>query len=165
MKGATPEFDECQEVEWYFNPRSPWRERLCTGFVCELRAISIHAPREGSDRLDAFRYLAVHNFNPRSPWRERRRPYFHFLRIREFQSTLPVKGATILFSPFIESANISIHAPREGSDHGCPRCIVCIGLFQSTLPVKGATAESCYRKSYQDISIHAPREGSDSNVD
>ena len=27
VKGATPEFDECQEVEWYFNPRSPWRER------------------------------------------------------------------------------------------------------------------------------------------
>ena len=57
-----------------------------------------------------------------------------------FQSTLPVRGATSTTVPKGKGeAQISIHAPREGSDaHG---------------PIS-APAET--------ISIHAPREGSDS---
>ena len=57
--------------------------------------ISIHAPREGSDDI----------------------AFFTVKRVGEFQSTLPVKGATL--------------TPPEGF-----RSI----RFQSTLPVKGATA-------------------------
>ncbi len=56
-----------------------------------------------------------------------------------FQSTLPVRGATggrIFFPP---SGVISIHAPREGSDHNT-------GLIVHMT---------------ETISIHAPREGSD----
>ena len=34
----------------------------------------------------------------------------------EFQSTLPVKGATIDCTKIARNLNISIHAPREGSD-------------------------------------------------
>ncbi len=61
--------------------------------------ISIHTPREGSDI--AIRHLSPEEF--------------------EFQSTLPVRGAT---SPGIEvgeGVKISIHTPREGSDviHCC----------------------------------------------
>ena len=56
--------------------------------------ISIHAPREGSDAWgDAYACLRG-----------------------EFQSTLPVRGATGgIFAPASNRA-ISIHAPREGSD-------------------------------------------------
>ena len=59
-------------------------------------------------------------------------------RIRIFQSTLPVRGATKAVSAY----------------GGC-------GIFQSTLPVRGATYFCpCLRLNYV-ISIHAPREGSD----
>ena len=33
-----------------------------------------------------------------------------------FQSTLPVRGATQPRQPFLPPVNISIHAPRAGSD-------------------------------------------------
>ena len=82
--------------------------------------ISIHAPREGSDTL--------------KPERLR--------QILQFQSTLPVKGATYAGNETPSYYDISIHAPREGSD---------------SVPTLSA--------SWIAISIHAPREGSDSNVD
>ena len=59
--------------------------------------------------------------------------------VQRFLSTLPVRGATDGVPNVGDTAHISIHAPREGSD-GCflgpPLHLV-------------------------DISIHAPREGSD----
>ena len=56
---------------------------------------------------------------------------------------------------------ISIHAPREGSD---PWQHIIDGLFdgfQSTLPVRGATSWVNTAAQARRISIHAPREGSD----
>ena len=61
-----------------------------------------------------------------------------------FQSTLPVRGATVLLTQLIVGLSIiSIHAPREGSD---------------------GTLHNRSRSSMRTISIHAPREGSDSNI-
>ena len=56
-----------------------------------------------------------------------------------FQSTLPVRGATLSWIALACWTSISIHAPREGSD--------------------GAADASSTRCTA--ISIHAPREGSD----
>ena len=56
----------------------------------------------------------------------------------EFQSTLPVRGATLHPGRFKPEIAISIHAPREGSDGGRA----------------GDRSGPC-------ISIHAPRKGSD----
>ena len=56
----------------------------------------------------------------------------------EFQSTLPVKGATKRRINARNPAAVSIHAPREGSD--------------LDLRKRGLTYS---------VSIHAPREGSD----
>ena len=81
-----------------------------------LRGISIHAPREGSD-------LTI-------------RDGFHLLAI--FQSTLPVRGATVIVVFKCVDLVISIHAPREGSDDMAEEIARIVG-----------------------ISIHAPREGSD----
>ena len=57
----------------YFNPRSPRGERLrrCSART-EGYAISIHAPREGSDRSGDQSGVARFYFNPRSPRGERR---------------------------------------------------------------------------------------------
>ena len=79
----------------------------------------------------------------------------------KFQSTLPVGGATGALCEKGGGINISIHAPRGGSDvSACPVHSIA-GVFQSTLPVGGATASSKQKSPTQVISIHAPRGGSD----
>ena len=68
-------------------------------------------------------------------------PARFWVRRFQFQSTLPVKGATM---------------PRTTAD--------LIEKFQSTLPVKGATCAAWRCAIALCVSIHAPREGSD-NLD
>ena len=78
-----------------------------------------------------------------------------------FQSTPPVRGATIRGYAVRRERGISIHAPRAGGDTTEIDIAVRAMLFQSTPPVRGATRRSpCFRRTYG-ISIHAPRAGGD----
>ena len=147
-----------------FNPRSPCGERRVKGgrrgSGCAisihapragsdgrdcgagqaLERISIHAPRAGSDRRHAQRAILRGDFNPRSPCGER--PSYLSRRAtpsKSFQSTLPVRGATGLDTPACNAERISIHAPRAGSDKKVDK-----------------------QALFTEISIHAPRAGSDS---
>ena len=124
---------------WYFNPRSPWGERLAgKASTHSTSVISIHAPRGGSDHRYYQKPCHAQHFNPRSPWGERHAKVAdHFFR-DEFQSTLPVGGATC--------GRHSYHY---------------VGQFQSTLPVGGATRFCSITVLGRRISIHAPRGGSD----
>ena len=103
-----------------------------------------------------------------------------------FQSTLPVRGATQLVGQRVGRREISIHAPRAGSDpclpvnmtvpvdfnprSPCgerPRTLMPLqdnSGFQSTLPVRGATNIRLPILSVLRISIHGPRAGSDPMV-
>ena len=85
----------------------------------------------------------------------------NFIGFELFQSTPPVRGATLPSIPNNSIWHISIHAPRAGSDD-----IVRTGqkdnrAFQSTPPVRGATLQIPDIIQQTDISIHAPRAGSD----
>ena len=60
-----------------------------------------------------------------------------------------------------KAANISIHAPRTGSDTRSLTFMVSKAIFQSTLPARGATSLSTVQYLCYPISIHAPRTGSD----
>ncbi len=60
-------------------------------------------------------------------------------KIDIFQSTLPVWGATTRGLLDLLAAEISIHAPRVGSDARYQAMATKAGIFQSTLPVWGAT--------------------------
>ena len=63
----------------------------------------------------------------------------HLVEREQFQSTLPVKGATP-GSDYVQlPIPVSIHAPREGSDFTGSGTTMVAAQFQSTLPVKGAT--------------------------
>ena len=143
----------------HFNPRSPHGERhgvlgyspIAFEFQSTLSArgatggiqhfvpaiaISIHAPRTGSDgRAGAYGADAA-DFNPRSPHGERRLLSYTHRKVT-FQSTLPARGATRCTFPESRSPGISIHAPRTGSDPAAS---------QSRQPPA--------------ISTHAPRTGS-----
>ena len=79
------------------------------------------------------------NFNPRSPRGERRVEF----QLRDGR------------------AEISIPAPREGSDPVIEMIATEEALFQATLPARGATLSFSARHRITMISIHAPREGSD----
>ena len=101
-----------------------------------------------------------------------------------FQSTLPARGATLRETLAIEDPDISIHAPRTGSDRKVsnqdglspdfnPRSphgerperqttMENLAIFQSTLPARGATHRGGQpHGANAPISIHAPRTGSD----
>ena len=82
-------------------------------------------------------------------------------RSASFQSTLPVGGATCGNYTGAKAVQISIHAPRGGSDvSDMPDTPIGV-LFQSTLPVGGATRIEVDGQVTLIISIHAPRGGSD----
>ena len=103
--------------------------------------ISIHAPREGSDRRDTGKgrpgEISIHA--PREGSDNKvLADFYTFL----FLSTLPARGATTDPSWIFDDGGISIHAPREGSDD----------------------VEAAFLCGLADISIHAPREGSDQTV-
>ena len=88
---------------------------------------------------------------------------------REFQSTLPVWGATVSHAAARRSFGISIHAPRVGSDKNSvimrtlghdfnprspcgerrskPSTPIIIVTFQSTLPVWGATIQTPWKNT------------------
>ena len=103
-----------------------------------ILAISIHAPRGGSDTKGQPPSKVLWHFNPRSPWGERPGGITGIESQLKFQSTLPVGGATWPM-------------------------LICVSTqtFQSTLPVGGATRISFFLLMDSNISIHAPRGGSD----
>ena len=79
--------------------------------------ISIHAPLTGSDFLRLSTGFLLFNFNPRSPYGERLGTRPIIPSTCQFQSTLPLRGATSKFR----------------------KCDHATALFQSTLPLRGAT--------------------------
>ncbi len=102
----------------HFNPRSPHGERhVRVAGNEQVVAISIHAPRTGSDKRPLSTRFAPLYFNPRSPHGERR------------EGRAPLRNA----------GRISIHAPRTGSDKTSPEPSLHTKEFQSTLPARGAT--------------------------
>ena len=81
-------------------------------------------------------------------------------KFSEFQSTLPVRGATDSYDLDLTCGTISIHAPRAGSD---AQILVVDSLPKISIPAPRAgsdhTQGSCGHGRM--ISIHAPRAGSD----
>lgn len=100
--------------------------------------ISIHAPLAGSDCRRDLENTSSPDFNPRSPCGER--PYWRVrcFILSLFQSTPPMRGATVRMLIEDILTLISIHAPHAGSDTATDRCYM--------------TPE---------ISTHAPHAGSD----
>ena len=127
----------------------------------------------------------MRHFNPHSPYGERPSGRNHGSVRSEFQSTLPVWGATGVCRFLKIRESISIHTPRVGSDQNVIDGTVIAGkisihtprvgsdfqdfrfqntkrAFQSTLPVWGVTQDLLDGELHPRISIHTPRVGSDS---
>ena len=138
---------------------------------------------QGATRFDGQHFCNGGDFNPRSLCRERLRTDASSRHTQEFQSTLPMQGATRAWRDKQSQICISIHAPYAGSDIAPNLVYEAYFIFQSTLPMQGATvsAESKYLlfkfqstlpmqgatsniahiAAIKIISIHAPYAGSD----
>ena len=162
-RGATWTDSTCWATPSDFNPRSPHGERpdvitasavSTTGFQPTLPArgathtagsntnvknISTHAPRTGSDAADAdVRHLAhISTHAPRT-------------------GSDPVNIVRLF-----QIVSISTHAPRTGSDNGQREPFARHHEFQPTLPARGATLSNGLTQQQLAISTHAPRTGSD----
>ena len=74
----------------------------------------------------------------------------------------PREGSDTQRSPEADTPAISIHAPREGSDVSALIGAFCAFLISIHAPREGSDSGSCCRHQRSPaISIHAPREGSD----
>ena len=161
--GSDPKKDCAIQSQQYFNPRSPWGERrnmalakrLLIKFqstlpvggatqvfhdTSDIKMISIHAPRGGSD---CFSTILTS-------------------KVKTFQSTLPVGGATTNLTICQDLFHISIHAPRGGSDGLYLPIWFAPSYFNPRSPWGERLKWYATNVISKDISIHAPRGGSDS---
>ena len=121
-----------------FNPHSPCGERPSPPAPSTRRAnFNPHSPC-GERPCWNIRPNAGSYFNPHSPCEERLKPDLSVLKDMQFQSTLPLRGATYSYwiSPSVQ-------------------------IFQSTLPLRGATFSMRLVQHIVSISIHTPLAGSD----
>ena len=122
----------------YFNPRSPRGERLHGRNPFRERiAISIHAPRGGSDRnqqaaQQAFLNISIHA--PRGGSDAIHRPTADILYL--FQSTLPAGGATkAICTASTTPSYFNPRSPRGERQQRLPKA--CGKLVQVPVNVKG----------------------------
>ena len=113
--------------------------------VLHQRYISIHAPHAGCDATSGRSGRRRVNFNPRTPCGVRPRRFSTHVLIAAFQSTHPMRGATVGCRRGFPFFFISIHAPHAGCDaaRNSTSCAAC--PFQSTHPMRGATCSSSPR--------------------
>ena len=100
-----------------FNPRAPCgARRELPGSAAILTGISIHAPRAGRDLRHVLGKQRHLRFQSTRPVRGATIPISLFLSSVKFQSTRPVRGATPTIYRILHLLQISIHAPRAGRD-------------------------------------------------
>ena len=153
-------------------------------FLCQ--EISIHAPRVGSDDFWSFLLSSDLVFQSTLPvWGATAVNVIHAAGGRfqstlpvwgataseaaknrdwQFQSTLPVWGATTVPPSWSIFWEISIHAPRVGSDHFCHSFTIRFKDFNPRSPCGERPQRRADSHLLRLISIHAPRVGSDASV-
>ena len=124
--------------------------------------ISIHAPLAGCDACGRSSQRRRKYFNPRTPCGVRQGFMYRGVDAVIFQSTHPLRGATV--SPLVGMAmeDISIHAPLAGCDaaHQHHRGDRRISIHA---PLAGCDRKNLVQHAPANISIHAPLAGCDAH--
>ncbi len=118
-------------------------------------------PVGGATRTTTRSISGTRSFNPRSPWGERLVGGLKKRYAEKFQSTLPVGGATTHLDALSISFDVSIHAPRGGSDPVFSFIYMVFICFNPRSPWGERPGYLGSRGGEGDVSIHAPRGGSD----
>ena len=115
--GSDPQIAAKFHRKLYFNPRSPHGERLPPSFAWNPNNLfQSTLPARGATLLHNASQRGNLHFNPRSPHGERPSRRTSTRKQFLFQSTLPARGATKEATAVYINEEISIHAPRTGSD-------------------------------------------------
>ena len=116
-RGATCHSIGMGPIIFHFYPRSPRGERPAERqkAIAENH-ISIHAPREGSDRPGLGYPRRHQHFYPRSPRGERHSPTISMWSFSHFYPRSREGSDAEQYQATFGEVVISIHAPREGSD-------------------------------------------------
>ena len=161
LRGATRSPSIISKVRILFQSTHPLRGATVRHFYMrEIGQISIHAPLAGCDSNRAFPAARPANFNPRPPCGVR--PFaMPLISVRAgFQSTRPLRGATLISDTGQVYTFISIHAPLAGCDaYGWQR--PSHGSISIHAPLAGCDSTRGVFPSTIWISIHAPLAGCD----
>ena len=105
------------------------------------------------------------HFNPRSPRGERQEIYLQPVKSMNISIHAPRGGSDVLVpEPFVPYQTFQSTLPAGGATVPCFSVFPVLFLFQSTLPAGGATCDEFQVWYHKVISIHAPRGGSDSRL-
>ena len=150
---------------YYFNPRPPRGERLwCLQHRCRSAGISIHAPREGSDRTHSISAERNGSFQSTPP--ARGATAFHALPAAAcvFQSTPPARGATYTRRLYAKGLEFQSTPPARGATSRGTNGSAACRHFNPRPPRGERRIWSLLFYCDEHISIHAPREGSDKSI-
>ncbi len=151
----------CWRVTVFQSTLPVWGATAAAAESVYAHAISIHAPRVGSDGSDNGGGGGFFAFQSTLPVWGATAPGGHLPSPALFQSTLPVWGATPRGKPQRKKVNISIHAPRVGSDGQQPAHPHHHRNFNPRSPCGERRCAQSEQGRELQISIHAPRVGSD----
>ena len=162
--GERPWVSQVPNATKDFNPRSPCGERQIREKHDGCQ--SNFNPRSpcGERRLPPPLRPPARDFNPRSPCGERRNAYGYDYNVdTEFQSTLPVWGATRIRLSC--TARVRHFNPRSpcGERPTCSTCWTMTVYFNPRSPCGERRAGTLIGQAGRTISIHAPRVGSDTS--
>ena len=102
--------------------------------------ISIHAPLTGCDHFNSACVFVIIYFNPRTPYGMRPFSSYSLWLCTKFQSTHPLRDATLKCLHRLPHNKISIHAPLTGCDLSAFSILFLAISFQSTHPLRDATS-------------------------
>ena len=163
IRGATIASPMSSSGRAYFNPRAPYGARRQRGMqYFSYLGISIHAPHTGRDikrpNGSGTVYISIHAphtgrdvnvalivvcsqaISIHAPHTGRDPTWATAsAALVTFQSTRPIRGATVSQMAGGSDNQISIHAPHTGRDGGGYSCDSVPCVFQSTRPIRGAT--------------------------
>ena len=143
--------------------------------------VSIHAPHAGRDTCRSFFLKHLDGFNPRAPCGARLGAFCKRSRQRRFQSTRPMRGATMI--PFHVSHGDEFQSTRPmrgatariagwsarrhrfnprapcGARQDIPRYVWACLMFQSTRPMRGATMIGEIEAHWEEFQSTRPMRG------
>ena len=118
-----------------FNPRTPYGMRLEKESAdTRTSLISIHAPLTGCDHFNSACVFVIIYFNPRTPYGMRPFSSYSLWLCTKFQSTHPLRDATLKCLHRLPHNKISIHAPLTGCDYLNQTLILLNGDFNPRTP-------------------------------
>ncbi len=161
--GSDTSYTHTVKITLDFNPRSPCGERRLPHEERQSTYLTFQStlPVWGATNAPPWCLQYRNYFNPRSPCGERQTVKRLEQEAKIFQSTLPVWGATTTLETARKREEISIHAPRVGSDR-YGKNMTDVNQISIHAPRVGSDLLRRVRvRNVSGISIHAPRVGSD----